>query len=59
MALLVAEKIDDPKKYADFLDVFFKKSAAMLFNYLDINKYVINVKPNSSHFIDQSIVWVQ
>lgn len=44
MALLLAEKIIVLKKYANFLDVFFIKSAVVLFNCLDINKYAIELE---------------
>ena len=42
MALLLAKKISISKKYANFSDVFFKKSVAMLFNCLKINKHAID-----------------
>lgn len=42
---LLAKKISVFKKYANFWDDFFKESAAMLSNCLNINKYVINLKP--------------
>lgn len=44
MTLLLAKKISIPQKYTDFLDVFFKKFAIILPNYLDINKHVINLE---------------
>lgn len=44
MALLLAEKINVLKKYADFLDIFSKKFAIILSNYSDINKYIIDLK---------------
>lgn len=46
IALLLAEKISVPKKYIDFLDVFFKKLMIVFFDYLNINKHVIDLKPN-------------
>lgn len=50
IVLLLAKKINIPKKYANFLDVFFKKSAIILFNFLDINKYIIDMKPSKQPF---------
>lgn len=45
ITLLLAKKVSIPKRYTNFLDVFFKKSPAMLSNCLDINKHIINLKP--------------
>ena len=44
IALLLAKKVSVPKEYADFLDVFSKKSMAVLLNCLYINKHTINLK---------------
>lgn len=46
MALLLAKKINISEKYANFLDVFFKKSAAVFVDCLDINEYIIDLKPD-------------
>lgn len=45
IALLLAKKISVFKEYADFLNVFFKKSTVVLPNCLDINKYIIKSEP--------------
>ena len=45
MALLLAEKVSVFKKYANFLDVFFKELAAVLLEYLDINEHAIKLEP--------------
>ena len=45
MALLLAKKVSIPKEHVYFLDVFFKKSAAVLPNCSDINKHIINLEP--------------
>ena len=45
MALLLVEKVSIPKKYADFLDIFFKKSATILPKRSDINEHAIDLKP--------------
>lgn len=42
--MLLAKKISVPQKYIDFLNVFSKKSAEVLFNYLDINIHAINLE---------------
>ena len=42
MALFLAEKDSVSKKYADFSDVFFKKSVAVLSNRSNINKQTID-----------------
>lgn len=42
--LLLAKKVSIHKKYIDFLNIFSKKSAAILLNYLDINKYAIDLE---------------
>lgn len=44
MALFLAKKFSIFKKYANFSDVFSKKSAVVLLNYLNINKHIINLK---------------
>ena len=46
ITLLMAEKVSVPKEYTDFLDVFFKKSAKMLFKRSNINKHAINLEPD-------------
>lgn len=47
MTSLLAKKISIPEKYTDFLDIFSKKSIAVLFNNLDINKEcIIDLKSN-------------
>lgn len=46
VALLLAKKVSVFTKYADFLNVVFKKSTAVFSNCLNINKYVINLEPN-------------
>lgn len=38
MTSLSAKKVSIPEKHTDFLDIFSKKSTAVLFNNLDINK---------------------
>lgn len=45
MTLSLANNVSVPKKYSHFLDFFSKKSAAMLFEHSNINKYIINLKP--------------
>lgn len=42
ITLFLAKKITVCKKYADCLDVFSKKSVAVLFNWLNINEHAIN-----------------
>lgn len=42
IALLLAKQISSFGEYANFLDVFYKKSAIIFFNCLDINKYVVD-----------------
>lgn len=37
-------------KYTNFLDVFFKKSVAVFSKYLDMNKHIINLKPDKQLF---------
>lgn len=44
ITLLLAIKISVPNKYTEYLDVFSKKSAVVLHNWLNINKYVINLE---------------
>ena len=44
IALLFAEKVSIPEKYADFSDIFSKKSIAVLSNRLNINKHIINLE---------------
>lgn len=46
MALLLAKKINIPKKYTNFSDIFSKNFAAVLPNCLNINKYIINLEPD-------------
>lgn len=46
IALFLAKKISVSKKYANFSDFFSKKSAVMLPNCLDINKYAIDLEPD-------------
>lgn len=41
IALLLNKKVSIPPEYINFLDIFVKKSAAIFFNCLDINKYAI------------------
>ena len=45
MALLLAEEVSGPKEYADFFNVFSKKSVIVLPKRLDINKPAINLEP--------------
>lgn len=42
---MLTEKVGNSKKYVDFLYIFSKKCAVVLFNYSNINKYAINLKP--------------
>lgn len=44
MAFLLVEKVSIPKKHTNFSDIFFKKSAIVLFNCSDINKHAINLE---------------
>lgn len=44
MAFLLAKKISVPKEYTEFSDKFSEKSATMLFNHSNINKYTIYLK---------------
>lgn len=44
--LLLAKNVSIPKEYANFLNVFLKKSAVVLFDCLNINKYIINLEPS-------------
>lgn len=46
ITLLLAKKISVLQKYADFLDVFYKKSITILSNCLIINKHIIALKLN-------------
>lgn len=46
IALLLAQKVNVSKEYTNFWDIFFKKSAVVLLNYTNINKYAINLKPD-------------
>lgn len=45
MTLLLAEKITISKEYSDVLDIFSQKRIAILPDYLNINKYLINLQP--------------
>ena len=42
---LFTKEVSVPKEYADFSNIFFKESAAVLSKRLDINKHVINLEP--------------
>ena len=42
---MLAEEVSIPKKYADFSDVFSKKSAIVLPKHSEINEHVINLEP--------------
>lgn len=46
IAWLLAKKINIPKEYTDFSDVFSKKSIIILLNCSNINKHIINLKPS-------------
>lgn len=46
MSLLLAKVVSILEKYADFSDVFFKKSAAVLPNRSEINKHIIDLEPD-------------
>lgn len=46
MASFLAKKVSIHKEYADFSDIFSKKSVIILFNPLDINKHAINLEPD-------------
>lgn len=50
IALRLAKKITIFKKYSDFSDIFFKKSVAILPDYLNINKYQIDPELNKQLF---------
>lgn len=45
IVLLLAQKINVPKEYADFSDVFYKKSAAVLPNCSNISKHTMDLQP--------------
>lgn len=45
ITLLLHQKISVMNEYTDFSDIFSQKSTAVLPNYLDINKHVIDQKP--------------
>lgn len=44
ITLLLAKKVSVFKEYADFLDIFSKKSIIMLSDYFNINKHTIDLK---------------
>lgn len=44
MSLLLAKEVSVLKEYIDFSSVFFKKSATVLPNCFNINKYAIDLK---------------
>lgn len=44
MSLLLANKVNISKEYTNFSDIFSKKSATVLPNFLNINKHTINLK---------------
>lgn len=50
IVLLVAKEVKILVEYSDFADVFFKKSAAKLLKYFNINNNLINLKPNKRLF---------
>lgn len=45
MTLLLAKKVSIPKDYADFSNVFSKKSIAVLLDCLDINVHAMDLEP--------------
>ena len=45
MTLLLAKRVSVPKEYAEFLDVFLKKSTAVLSKRSNINKHAIDLEP--------------
>lgn len=47
---MLAEKVSVPKKYIDFLDIFFKKSVAVFSKRSDINKHIIELKLSKQLF---------
>lgn len=44
MALLLTKEISISEKYANFSDIFSKESTAVVPNYLNINKYAIDLE---------------
>lgn len=50
MFLLLTKKVSILEKYIDFSDIFFKKSAAVLFSYLEINKHIIDLEPDKQPY---------
>lgn len=46
ITLLMVEKVTIPAKYLNYLDLFSKKSVVKLSKYSNINKLVINLKPD-------------
>ena len=50
ITLLLTKKVGVHKKYSDFSDVFFKKSAIVMLKYLDINEHVIDLEPGKQLF---------
>lgn len=46
----MAKKVNVLKKYANFLNVFFKKFLIMFLNCLDTNKYVIDLELDKQLF---------
>lgn len=46
MALLLAKNFSVSKKYANFSDIFSKKSATVLPDCLNVNEYAINLGPD-------------
>lgn len=45
IGLLLAKNVSVFKEYSDFIDIFSKKSVAVLLNYLDINNHAIKLEP--------------
>lgn len=46
MTLLLVKKVIILKEYTKFINIFFKKFAVILLDYLNINKYIKNIKLN-------------
>lgn len=47
ITLLVAKKVTVPARFLDFVDIFSKKLTAEFSKHFDINKYLINLEPNT------------
>lgn len=50
--MLLAKEVTISKEYFDFLDLFFKKSAAKLLEHSDINKQIIDLELDKHLFFN-------